>query len=213
MTTVLLVRHGESQANRHGVFAGQIDIDLEERGELQAEKTARFIKENYKVDRVYASDLIRAHRTGQAVADAVGLPLETDVALREIYAGEWENVPFKTLEENFAEDWHVWCTDLGRSRCTGGESVAELGERIMKAVKRLAEENGGKTIVIATHATPVRAMQCLVETGDITNMKEYAWVSNASVSEFFYEAGTWRIGRVSQDEHLSELVTGLPQGV
>jgi len=49
MTTVLLVRHGESQATRHGVFAGQIDIDLEERGELQAEKTARFIRKTASI--------------------------------------------------------------------------------------------------------------------------------------------------------------------
>ncbi len=213
MTTILLVRHGESQANRRNLFAGHLDIALEARGVLQAEKTAQFIKESYSVDRVYASDLQRARKTGEAIAAAVGLPLETDASLREICAGAWEGVSFDELEKDFAADWHVWRTDLGQSRCTGGESVAELGERIMTAVTCIAEKNEGKTVVIATHATPIRAMQCLVETGDIGNMKTYDWVSNASVSEFFYEAGTWRSGKVSRDAHLAELATGLPKGV
>ncbi len=213
MTTVLLVRHGESQANRRNAFAGHIDIDLEEKGILQAEKTAEYIAGNYKVDKVYASDLIRAKKTGQIIANAVGLSVETDPALREIRAGKWENVSFDMLEKNFSEDWHVWCTDPGQSRCTGGESVAELGERIMAAVTRIAEANEGKTIVIATHATPIRSMQCLVETGNIVDIIKCPWVSNASVSEFSYENGKWTKHRMSIDEHLAELTTALPPGV
>jgi bisphosphoglycerate-dependent phosphoglycerate mutase len=47
VTTLLLVRHGESEANRNEIFAGHFDADLENRGLMQAQKTAEYIKENY----------------------------------------------------------------------------------------------------------------------------------------------------------------------
>ena len=60
-----MVRHGESEANRNEIFAGHFNADLEDKGLLQAQKTAEYIKENYKVDKVYSSDLKRAFKTGK----------------------------------------------------------------------------------------------------------------------------------------------------
>ena len=72
MTRVLLIRHGESMANKQSVFAGQIDPPLTELGLTQAALTAKFIKENYAVDAAYASDLQRAWETGLRAAEALG---------------------------------------------------------------------------------------------------------------------------------------------
>ena len=60
MTRLLFVRHGQSEANLEGVFAGQIDPALTELGYRQAECTAEFIAKTYQVDAVYSSDLQRA---------------------------------------------------------------------------------------------------------------------------------------------------------
>ena len=213
MTTVLFVRHGESQANRRNLFIGHTDMDLEENGIKQAEATARFIAETYKVDKVYASDLIRAARTGQIIADAFGLTVKTDARFREIYAGEWEGESFFDLYEKYKEDFTLWNQDLGNSRCTGGESVRALGDRILKAATALAQENEGKTIVSATHATPIRAMESLVKTGDVLKMQAFSWVSNASVSVFTYENGRWSAEAISLDAHLGEMRTALPEKI
>lgn len=202
-----MVRHGESEANRNNIFAGSFDADLQHRGEKQAEKTAEFIAENYKVDKIYASDLKRAFKTGKAVADRTGVEIIPDRRLREISAGEWEGMKFDDIREKYPEAYTVWRTDLGNARCTGGESTKELGERILAALTEIAEQNDGKTVVIATHATPVRAMQTHCIYGDFGRMKDVKWVSNASVSEFFYENGKFTCGKISQDEHLSELRT------
>lgn len=213
MTTVLFVRHGESQANRRNLFIGHTDMDLEENGVKQAKATAQFIAETYKVDKVYASDLIRAARTGQIIADVLGLTVKTDARFREIYAGEWEGESFFGLYEKYKEDFTLWNQDLGNSFCTGGESVRALGDRIMEAATELAQENEGKTIVIATHATPIRAMESLVKTGDVLKMQELSWVSNASVSVFTYENGKWNIKAMSLDTHLGEMRTALPEKI
>ncbi len=213
MTTVLFVRHGESRANRQGVFAGHLDVELEENGVRQAECTAGYIAENYTVDKVYASDLQRAYKTGACIAKRSGAPIVPEPKLREIRAGAWEGVSFEVLMDKYKEDFTVWRTDLGRARCTGGESVEELSRRIFKAATEIAEENDGKTIVIATHATTIRSMECLLTKGDIARIQERPWPSNASVSEFTYENGKWKIIKMSYDAHLAEIRTALPKGV
>ena len=60
MTRILLIRHGESEANRNNIFAGHIDPDLQDKGVEQAKLTAKFINENYKVDKMGGNRLGRA---------------------------------------------------------------------------------------------------------------------------------------------------------
>ncbi len=67
MTKLILIRHGESVANRNHIFVGHTDVELEEKGVKQAELTAQYVYENFKVDKVYASDLKRAYETGKKV--------------------------------------------------------------------------------------------------------------------------------------------------
>ena len=213
MTTLVLIRHGESEANRQGIFGGQIDPDLQNRGARQAEATAKFISENYKVDKIYSSDLTRAYKTAKALADILGLEIIKDEKLREIYAGKWEGVTFSDLTVKYKEDYDVWLHHIGKAVCTDGESVKELGERVMGEITRIAKENDGKTVAIATHATPIRAVQSIIETNGVDEMENIPWVTNASVTVLEYDEGMWRITELSKDEHLGELRTALPKNV
>lgn len=213
MTTLLLIRHGETWANREDVFAGFIDAKLTDIGYQQAELTADYVVRNYKVDNVYASDLERAFETGKAVADRIGVETIPEKGMREIYGGSWENVKYEKLCIFYPKEYGVWLHDIGKARCVCGESVEELGERVMSTLTRIARENEGKTVVVATHATPVRVAQCLIEYGDLENMQQIPWVSNASITEIEYSEGTWKCISVSQDEHLGELRTVLPDNV
>lgn len=213
MTTLLLIRHGQSRANLERVFAGNYDAPLTVLGFKQAEKTAEFIAGNYKVDCVYASDLIRAFETGKAVASALNLPLIPNEGLREIRAGKWEAMPFDDIVIKFPQEYKKWKEDIGNSACSGGETVRELAERVKDALEKIAKDNEGKTVVIATHATPIRATQCRIGCDSLDCMKNLPWVSNASVTEVYYDNGNWSLGKVGQDSHLTDLRTNLPKNV
>ena len=63
MTTLLLIRHGQSQANLTRCFAGHLDAPLTQLGQQQAACTAEFVANAYSVDAVYGSDLLRAFDT------------------------------------------------------------------------------------------------------------------------------------------------------
>lgn len=213
MTRLILIRHGESKANKQGIFAGHMDVELEEKGILQAEKTAEYIHKNYKIDKVYASDLQRAFKTGKAVADLFELEIVADKQLREVYAGDWEGKKFTDIIRDYKKDYSCWLNDIGNCRCTGGESIKELGARVLAALERISKENPKKTVAIATHATPIRVMQCILSGKTLDEMKNTPWVRNASITEIIYDNGSWSFVRVGEDKHLSELKTEFPANV
>lgn len=211
-TTVYLVRHGQSVGNLHDQFIGHTDIELTELGRQQARLAAQYLKD-LPVDAIYSSDLMRAYDTAMETAKLKGLPVIKTAGMREIYGGQWERKVFPTLRESHGEDFSVWCDDFGNARCTGGESVLELQERIVGEVRRIAEENPGKAVMIFCHATPIRVFRAHCDGASPAAMGEIPWATNASVTHAEYEAGEFRLVAYSVDHFMGSLVTALPDDV
>ena len=207
-----MIRHGFSEANNHHLFAGHSDFPLTETGKLQAERCADALKDE-KIDVVYTSDLSRAFETALPVAKAHNLTVIPHKGLREIFAGEWEGKSFDRLDEEYPEGFGVWKKDLGRAHPDGGESVAELFDRIIATLGEIAKEQEGKTVCIATHATPIRTVCTAAMGGGADGMKDISWTANASISLFEYENGTFTAVYTSRVDHLGEISTFLPPNV
>ncbi len=211
MVKFLLIRHGQSQANFTRCFAGHFDSPPTDLGLQQAKIAARYVAETYCVDAVYSSDLKRAAAVGEAVASITGLQMHPDSLLREINAGQWEGRPFEEIIERFPA-YQVWRNDIGNACCDGGETVAQLQERILSRLREIAVEHPEQTVVIATHATPIRATQCYAEGRPLSEMKDIPWVSNASVTELDYD-GEFHIVKIGYDGHLGNAMTAMPANV
>lgn len=217
MVRFLLIRHGESMGNLHDLFLGQTDAPLTPKGVLQVKKAAAYIVSHWHVDAVYASDLRRAYDTAREVAALVGLPIRGEPALREIYAGEWENKAYAALPALYPADWERWLSDIGNARCTGGESAAEVQSRAMRRMTEIAEqpENDGRTLVVAAHAMVLRCMCTAMLDMPLTEMKNIPFVHNASVTTVLYdpETGRWHVETLGYDGFMGELATALPENV
>lgn len=213
MTRIILVRHGMSKSNEARTFTGQGNSPLNDIGIKQAKLTAEYINENFKPDVVYASDLQRAFRTGEETAKLAGVEIIPEKELREIDAGDWDELPFAELMKKYSNDYNTFLNDIGNAKCTGGESVKHLAKRVTKEIRRIAKANEGKTVVIATHATPIRAAMCIFQNRPLDDMKDIPWVSNASVTVVDIEGDNADFVKISEDAHLAELVTRLPANV
>lgn len=214
MTRLIIVRHGESEGNLKKEFHGQYMSDLTEKGHAQAECTAQFL-ESFHIDKIYSSDIPRAYSTALHTAKCKGLDIIKEQGIREIRAGKWEQMKFDDIMVEYPEDYEIWHNNISECRCPAGESVKELSERVIETVGKLALENDGKTIMIASHATPIRALICHFGGYPIEHMKNLNWVPNASVTVVEYEKGNFEIKLLAESKHLEEagLITVLPKNI
>ncbi len=230
-TKIIMIRHGFSVSNDKKLFTGQTDIELTEKGRAQAELCGKFFETwnacsaiggervekiwDYgisSVDAIYSSDLSRAYETALEVGRTLCMDVERTEDLREIYAGKWEMMLFAEIDEIYSDEYSVWKNDIGRAKCTGGESVASLAERIERTVRDIAVSHDGGCVVLVTHATPIRVISTLAEGLPACEMGRMPWVANASVSIFEYD-GCFREIKKNITSHLGELRTDLPRGV
>ena len=203
---IILIRHGQSIGNLNRVYLGHTNLDLSERGYRQAKSFSDFFVENYKVDKIYSSDLIRAYNTVVPVAENLNLEIVKDKNLREIYAGLWENQEFDSLAVKFKDTYGKWLTDIGNAGCDGGETVRELKDRIINRLYEIAEENPGKDILIGTHATPIRIVKCIFSGLPLDEMHNVEWAYNASLTHLTYENGKFEIKDYNIHSYLGEVV-------
>ena len=204
-TEIIIVRHGESQGNAARIMLGHTDLDLTERGLEQANATAEFLKDTH-IDVIYSSDLCRAYHTAEPHAKLRGLAILTDQGLRETYVGKWENVPFPTIAEDDAENYEHWRREFGTMEFPQGESTYGSGMRFYETVLKIARENLGKTVMIATHAGVLRAFWGIINGYDKKEMGDaFPFATNASCSYVTYDGERLVPGQYSVNSHLESI--------
>lgn len=212
MTTLYIVRHGESMANHENCFAGQRDVALTELGLRQADCTARFLQE-LPLAAVYSSDLRRAADTAAAIARPHGLSVTRRADLREINGGLWEGAAYEEIMRRFPEDYRVWKNKVGLSRCTGGETVAQVQARAAQAVTAIAQSNEGRAVCLVAHGLVIRALEAFFTAAPLEEMEKISFVANASVTEVSFAAGKWQLKKRDAHAHLEDLVTFVSKDV
>ena len=216
MTRLILIRHGQSEANKQNKFAGQTDVPLTELGVLQAKCAAEYLVKHEKIDKIYSSDLQRARNTALPTSILTGIPIIDARELREICAGIWEGRPVSEIEVEYEEEFRTWRKDYANARLPGGESVQEVYERVVPFVKRVAKENDGLTLLFASHASPIRAVECNSQGFGWERMSDVHFVNNSAISIFEYDPQNDSIILIERNitDHLNpEMMSYIPKGL
>ena len=180
--TLYLIRHGETDWNRAGVYQGQQDTDLSPRGRQQVRMLGRRFA-GRPLDLVLASDLKRALETAVAVAQSrrPPVPLETDLRLREMVFGQWEGLAVAEIRARFADDYAAYQADPAEGRPTGGETFRELGERAWAAVEERLQRPSLRRLAVVAHGGTVKALLCRLLDLPLA-MRTRLRIDNASVT-------------------------------
>ena len=153
---LVLVRHGESRWNAQDRYQGQADSGLTTLGREQAEAAAAVLADRFgAADLVLASDLPRARDTAGAYERLVGLPVREDARLREISVGDWTGRTFAEVAADHPEQLAEFRRGVDIRR-GGGETYAELRERVWAALTEAATEVGAGTVLAFAHGGPIR---------------------------------------------------------
>jgi broad specificity phosphatase PhoE len=139
VTTLLLVRHGETDWNAEGRWQGHADVPLNARGREQAAALAERLCDE-PIDAIYSSDLVRARHTAEIVGARLGVPVVVDPALREVDVGSREGLTWEQVGDG---EWD-------------GEPKEDHAARILDSVRRIAARHPAGRILVVTHGGSMR---------------------------------------------------------
>jgi broad specificity phosphatase PhoE len=159
MTSIILVRHGQTVWNAIEVFRGRIDIELDETGLKQAELLAGYLSQR-KLEAVYSSPLKRAVQTAEAVARHHGLAVETTPGLNDIDFGEWQGLSVQEVRTRFSELFDTWVSNPQWVNLPSGESLDDVRQRALTLVNEGVEKHEGKVIVLVSHRVVNKVLVC-----------------------------------------------------
>ena len=206
MTTLYIVRHGEARGNVERNFHGWFDSDLTENGMAQISRLPDRFK-NIHLDAAYSSDLKRTRMTASVVAKEKGLSVIEVPALREIHGGEWEDVPWDDLPVRFPESYGNWLERPHLLEMPGGEKMTDFQDRVYRAVLKIAEENEGKNVLIATHGTAIKVLLCKIRGVPLSKMPGEKWCDNASVTVLEVDKDGIKVIIDGDNSHLADIST------
>jgi broad specificity phosphatase PhoE len=155
--TIVLVRHGETDWNRERRWQGVSDLPLNEVGREQARALAAKL-ETIPLRAVYSSDLRRAYETALLIAERKGLAVTPMRELRELDVGSWTGLSYDEVKERFPDAYTQMRTRSGRG-WKGGETYAEMGRRVLEAMRRIARKHAGDVVLVVTHSGPIRTVR------------------------------------------------------
>lgn len=158
MTTLYLIRHGETPWNVEGRYQGQLDPPLNERGHRQARAAAERLAP-IGFDVIYSSDLARARQTAEALAELIGLPVHVDPRLREIHQGVWQGVLIDEIRARWPRELDGWERDPWRYHPPGGERIDEVQARLFAAIDEIVARHPRGTVAVFTHKLPIALLK------------------------------------------------------
>ncbi len=171
---IYFVRHGESEANQRGVFAGQKDDStLTEKGKEQAFATAQEIKiENLKIDRIIASPLKRTKETAEIIAKEIGFETQKisfDDRIIEYDMGSLTGTPIQKI------------SSFVLISAENAEDVDDFRNRILNFIKEYSKIN--ENILIVSHAGVGRLLETIKENMDAKLFYDLPAYHNGSVTK------------------------------
>jgi probable phosphoglycerate mutase len=145
-----LLRHGQSVWNAEGRWQGHGDPQLTALGREQARAAGEQLAE-HGIERIVASDLVRALETAQIVGRALGLAPEVDPRWRERALGVWTGLTREEIQMRWPAQYAHFRSHDAQARPGGGESDAMLRARARAALAALRERHAGARVLVVTH--------------------------------------------------------------
>ena len=145
-----------SVQKRYAGLSLKTDAPLTDAGVRQAVSAAKRLA-SAGIDAIVTSPLQRTVRTAEEVAAVTGVPVLTDEGFRETDFGAWDGLTFAEVRERWPSEVTTWLADPSVAP-PGGESFAQVSERVTAALHRIMAERARQTVLIVSHVTPIKTL-------------------------------------------------------
>lgn len=176
ITQVYLIRHGETEDGDTRRYKGHTEVPLSVNGIKQIKRLANYLHHNSEqraqkpvpgvvqgntdVTVIYTSDLCRAVKSAEIIAEPYGLKPIIVEGLRERNFGVWEGMTFDEIKERWPDAFKAWADNPLKFSPMEGESTIEVRDRALKTFNDIVERHKGEMIAIVAHGGINRVILC-----------------------------------------------------
>jgi broad specificity phosphatase PhoE len=174
---IILIRHGETEENKAGIFQGHLPGKLSEEGIEQAKKVALRLKDE-KIDHIFSSDLARAADTAKEIAKYHDVPIEFIRDIRERHMGEFQGKNKSEL------GWDPKKQVGSLIQPKEGETLEQLFTRTRKFIHRIISEHMNSTVLLVCHGGVGKVIIAEITGKPVSEIRAIKNLNNSSVSIF-----------------------------
>ena len=184
-TRLYLIRHGQSAGNAEGRFGGHGPTPLSDLGRRQAGCTAEMLAKE-GVSAIYASDLMRAVETAEALSVLIDAPVNKTPAFRERHVGVLEGLTFDESKEQFPKDYYALVNRNIHHVITDGESYRNLLRRSTGQLWEILRKHQGEKIAVYSHTGAICFLTLHLMGAIHRTTKQTPWIvtSNCGINRF-----------------------------
>ena len=198
---IYFVRHGQSEANKHGIIQGHAEFPLSDLGKIQAELAANWFAET-KLNDIFSSDLQRARYTADAIGrrqNKDGSVVHSEPLVREVGLGPLEGKTRKQMAEQFPD---MKSEALLTSGIEGTETVEAITVRCEKLTKKLTALPSGNIAVVSHGGFISIYLMFLIAGSDWHRANRPFVIGNTGITKVVFTNGTPKIHYTNNQQHL-----------
>lgn len=186
MLSLLVCRHGETDYNLQGRYAGSSDVPLNPKGREQASELSKNPLLT-GVDFIVSSPLIRAVQTAVIIQKEIDKPLHIVPEFAERSLGVYEGLTRDEAKNRYPKLWEMNCVRLENSAPDGGETLVEFTRRIIRGIDCLKTTYRGRKVLLVSHGYAAREINRIYNGLRYDEMHGFT-LGNAEMAEFCFQA-------------------------
>ena len=203
MTSIYLVRHGQTAWNKEEIFRGRTDIPLDQVGLKQGELAGEYFK-GMEIHGIYSSSLSRAWQTAEKIAQFHNLKVQPLAGIIDMSFGNWEGCPHQEIREKDSKTYRQWVEEPHRVRLPGGEGLDDVRVRTMAALEEVIRKHPEKTLILVSHRVICKVLICAILGLDNSHFWQIAQDTTA-INLIQYRKGQYVLSLMNETCHLKPL--------
>jgi phosphoserine phosphatase len=203
MTSIYLVRHGQTAWNKEEIFRGRTDVPLDETGLRQAELAGKYFK-GMEIHSIYSSPLSRALETAQKIARFHNIKVQPLQGILDMSFGKWEGQSHLDIQKNDREIYRQWREEPHLVSLPSGESLDDVRVRAMAALEEVIRNHPGKTLILVSHRVVNKVLICGILGLDNSHFWQITQDTTA-INLIRYKEGKYILTLMNETCHLKAL--------
>jgi len=187
LTTLFLVRHGQTEWNLENRIQGQLNSPLTPLGINQSiNMQQKLLPKN--IDIAYSSPLLRAVETTALIIAKWNIKMITRYNLSEMQLGPWQGKTYEEIQKTYPQEYINFCNKPDQYCLTGAESYADFQQRVIAEIKSIFYNNIGKNILVVSHGIAIKVFLAYVLQINLTEIVKFATLDNGTCLTLKYES-------------------------